>query len=162
MSTSLTPHPVVPTAPRQGALARFWHQLGPGSRRRHEQARVEAYRLASLRALWQEACHHAGLGLTVYAGSGSTTSVPRVMRADFGPPVSFTVALRPGQCAADLRAAEPRLARALQVRGLWITGDQPGWVTVVVVDPLDGSGPGGGWDEAHRDGSDGLPTVGVA
>ena len=122
MYTSLTPHPVVPAAgPERSGLARLWHQLGPGSRQRHADARAEAERLVALRYRWQEACQHVGLGMMVYTPSGVVVSVPRVARADFGDPVSFTVSLRPGQCAADLRKAERRLSRALHVDRLQIT-----------------------------------------
>ena len=97
MFTSVTPHPVIPEdGPERSGLARFWHQVGPGSRKRYALARIEAERLAALRQEWQEACRHVGLGLMVYTPSGVTVSVPRVARADFGPPVSFTVQLRPG------------------------------------------------------------------
>lgn len=136
MYHSVTPHPVTPAAvPQRGGLARFWYQLGPGSRRRRLRARAHAQRLAALRADWQIACHHVGLGLPIHTSSGVTVSVPRLVRADFGPPVvSFTVLLRPGQPAADLMAAEPRLALALGVDGLFVTELRDGWVTVVVVD----------------------------
>jgi hypothetical protein len=149
MFTSVTPHPVAPAdAPRSG-LAHLWHQLGPGSRRRFARTRVEAQQLAALQYRWQEACRHIGLGLTVYTPSGVTVSVPRVMRADFGAPMSFTVALRPGQRAADIRAAEPRLARALGVPGFRVDEREAGWVTVVVVDPRDEPGQGADdtWDD---------------
>ena len=146
MFTSVTPHPVIPEdGPERSGLARFWHQVGPGSRKRYARARIEAERLAALRHEWQEACRHVGLGLTVYTPSGVTVSVPRVARADFGPPVSFTVALRPGQRAADIRAAAPRLALALGVGGLRVTRRSPGWVDVVVTGP---------WFE-YADGDDG-------
>lgn len=149
MFTSVTPHPVAPAdAPRSG-LAHLWHQFGPGSRQRYAGARVEAQRLAVLQYRWQEACHHAGLGLMIYTPSGVTVAVPRVMRADFDAPVSFTVALRPGQRAADIRAAEPRLARALGVAGFRVDEHEAGWVTVVVVDPRDepGHGDDGSWND---------------
>ncbi len=136
MFTSVTPHPVIPEdGPERSGLARFWHQVGPGSRKRYALARIEAERLAALRHEWQEACRHVGLGLMIYTPSGVTVSVPRVARADFGPPVSFTVQLRPGQRAADIRAAAPRLSLALGVGGLRVTRRAPGWVDVVVTGP---------------------------
>jgi len=145
MYTSLTPHPVVPAAgPERSGLARLWHQLGPGSKQRHAEARAEAERLVALRYRWQEACQHVGLGMMVYTPSGVVISVPRVAHADFGDPVSFTVQLRPGQSAADLRKAERRLSRALHVVGLRITDRDGAWVNVVVIGPDDGSGHGDG------------------
>jgi hypothetical protein len=143
MYTSLTPHPVVPEAgtERRG-LARLWHQLGPGSKQRHADARAEAQRLDALRYRWQEACQHVGLGMMVYTPSGVVVSVPRVAHADFGDPVSFTVQLRPGQCAADLRKAERRLSRALHVVGLRITDRDGSWVNVAVIGPDEGAGQG--------------------
>jgi hypothetical protein len=138
MFTSVTPHPVSPADDLQcSGLARFWHQLGPGSRKRHARARVESQWLAALRCQWQQACQHVGLGLTIHTPSGYTVSVPRVARADFGPPVSFTVQLRPGQRAADITAAAPRLALALGAAGLEVTDRDAGWVTIVLIDPQD-------------------------
>ena len=154
MYASLTPHPVIPEAgPERSGLARLWHQLGPGSRQRHADARAEAERLVALRYRWQEACQHAGLGMMVYTPSGVVVSVPRVAHADFGDPVSFTVQLRPGQCAADLRKAERRLSRALHVVGLRITDRDGAWVNVVVIGADDDSGHGDfpGWDPSDRE-----------
>ena len=135
MVTSVMPHPVTPAAEgwERSGLAHLWHQLGPGSRKRHARARIQAQRLAALRYQWQRACQHVGLGLTIYTPSGYTVAVPRIARADFGPPVSFTVQLRPGQQAADITAAAPRLAPALGVAELQVTNREPGWVTIVVV-----------------------------
>jgi hypothetical protein len=143
MYTSVTPHPVVPDAGRElRGLARLWHQLGPGSGRRYARERAEAQRLVALRYRWAEACQHVGLGMMVYTPSGVVVSVPRVARADFGHPVSFTVELRPGQSVADLRKAELRLSRALHVVGLrFVERDGP-WANVVVIGPDDGFGHG--------------------
>ena len=58
--------------------------------------------------------------------------VPRIARGDFGPPVSFTVLLRPGQRAADIAAVAPRLASALGAAGLKVTNRDAGWVTIVL------------------------------
>ena len=153
MFTSVTPHPVIPEGPELSGLARFWHQVGWGSRQRHAEARAKAERLVALRYRWQEACQHVGLGMMVYTPSGVVVSVPRVAHADFGDPVSFTVQLRPGQCAADLRKAERRLSRALHVVGLRITDRDGAWVNVVVIGPDDDSGHGGfpGWDPSDRE-----------
>jgi hypothetical protein len=144
MFTSVTPHPVTPTEPERTGLARLWYQLGPGSGKRHARARAESERLATLRYQWQQACQHVGLGLMVYTPTGFTVSVPRIARADFGPPMSFTVRLRPGQRAADIKAAAPRLARALGVARLRVAKREAGWVDVVVVDPQDGVDHGDG------------------
>ena len=145
MFTSVTPHPVSPVDDVQcSGLARFWYQLGPGSRQRHARARIEAQRLAALRCQWQQACQHVGLGLTIHTPSGYTVAVPRVARADFGPPVSFTVQLRPGQRAADITAAAPRLASALDAAGLMVTNRNAGWVTIVLIDSQDERGNGFG------------------
>ena len=140
MFPSVTPHPVTPAEdPERSGLARLWHQLGPGSRERYARARVESRRLSALRGQWQQACQHVGLGLTIHTPSGFTVSVPRIAWADFGPPVSFTVRLRPGQRAADITAAAPRLARALGVPGLKVTKREGGWVNVLVVGVRGGS-----------------------
>ena len=153
MYTSVTPHPVVPDAAEErSGMARLWYQLGPGSRARREREREQAQRLVALRYRWQEACQHSGLGLMVYTPSGVVVSVPRVARADFGDPVSFTVQLRPGQCAADLRKAERRLSRALNVPRLRITDRDGQWANVVVVGPDEepGHGDSPGWDPDDR------------
>jgi hypothetical protein len=165
MFTSLTPHPVVPTAGHEySGWARLWHQLGPGSRKRYAQARAAAERLAVLRYDWQEACHHVGLGLVIYTPSGVTISVPRIAHADFGPPVSFTVRLRPGQRASEIRSAERELAAALGVPGLRITPREPGWVTVVVTGPGNGVGHGddGGLFDGGPDDRPHRPDLRVA
>jgi hypothetical protein len=166
MPTLVTPHPVSPVDGLQrSGLARLWHQLGPGSRKRHARARVESQWLAALRYRWQQACQHVGLGLTIYTPSGHTVSVPRIARADFGPPVSFTVQLRPGQQAADITAAAPRLACALGAAGLKVVDRDAGWVTIVLVDPQDERGHGDGVCDM-RDGGAGnrprLPELRVA
>ena len=142
MFPSVTPHPVIPEGPQLSGPARFWHQVGWGSRKRYAEARADAERLAALQYRWQEACQHAGLGIMVYTPSGVVVSVPRVARADFGDPVSFTVQLRPGQCAADLRKAERRLSRALHVDRLQVTDRVGPWVNVVVIGADDDSGHG--------------------
>ena len=165
MFTSLTPHPVIPADNHEySGWARFWHQVGPGSRKRHARARIEAARVAALRYEWQEACHHVGLGLTIYTPSGVTVSVPRIARVDFGPPVSFTVELRPGQRAADIRDAAPRLALALGVPGLEVTKRTAGWVNVRVVGPRFGFGAGddGGYWNGGPDGRPRPPELRVA
>jgi hypothetical protein len=151
MFTSVTPHPVAPAGgPERSGLARLWDQLGPGSRKRYAAARAESEQLAALRYRWQEACQHVGLGMMMYTPSGIVVSVPRLARADFGPPLSFTVQLRPGQRAADIRAVAPRLARALRVPGLRVTRRDAGWVTVVVVDARIGSAHEGGPGDGPR------------
>ena len=162
MFTSVTPHPVTSAGgPERTGLARLWHQLGPGSRERHARACLEAERLAALRYQWQQGCQHVGLGLMIYTPSGITVSVPRVARADFGPPVSFTVRLRPGQLAADIIAAAPRLAPALGVGGLQVTQRGASWVNVVVVDPRADSGHGDSGDFRGGDPGDRPPTPGL-
>jgi hypothetical protein len=165
MFTSVTPHPVTPTdGVERSWLARLWYQLGPGSRKRHVQARVEAQRLAALRCDWQQACQHVGLGLMIYTPSGVTVSVPRIARADFGPPVSFTVRLRPGQRASDIRAAAPRLALALGIAGLRVTKREAGWVNVMVLDPRAGFpyGDPGDFGDGAFDDRPGTPELRVA
>jgi hypothetical protein len=155
MFTSLTPHPVIPADSHEySGWARLWHQLGPGSRKRHAEARIAAERLAVLRYDWQEACQHVGLGLMIYTPTGVTVSVPRIAHADFGPPVSFTVRLRPGQRASDVRSAERELAAALGVAGLRIAHREPGCVNVVVTGSGIGVGhgdDGGQWDGGPDD-----------
>ena len=160
MFTSLTPHPVIPPGTPEGGWARLWHQLGPGSRKRYAAARIEAGRLASLRYQWQQACAHVGLGLTVYTPSGVTVSVPRIERADFGLPMSFTVRLRPGQRASDIRAVERKLAAALGVAGLRVSQRAPGWADVLVIGPHDGLGYGD--DGSFWDGGPRRPELRVA
>lgn len=143
-----------PVTPQErSGLARLWYQLGPGSRRRHAQARAEAQELLDLQYRWQTACQHVGLGLMMYTPSGVVASVPRVVAADFGEPVRFTVLLRPGQSAADLRSAERRLSRALGVGGLRFVERGDAWVIVEVTRPPGGAAGGvvaGGPDDGPR------------
>jgi hypothetical protein len=131
MFSSVTPHPVTPADGSQlSGFARIWHQLGPGSRTRHARARVESEWLAALRYQWQQACQHVGLGYTIYTPSGHTVSVPRIARADFGPPVSCTVRLRPGQrAAADITPRRSWPMRSASA-GLTVTNREAGWVNI--------------------------------
>ena len=152
MYTPVTPHPVVPEAQQErSGLARLWYQLGPGSRQRQRLARAEAQRLVALQYRWQEACLHVGLALMIYTPSGVVASVPRIVRADFGDPVTFTVQLRPGQSAADLLTAEKRLSRALGVGGLRFVERGDAWVIVEVTGPQGGAGQGF-WDGGPGEG----------
>ena len=136
MYTPVTPHQ------DHSGLARLWYQLGPGSRRRHALARAEGQRLLALQYRWQQACQHVGLGLMMYTPSGVVASVPRIVAADFGDPVRFTVLLRPGQSADDLRAVERRLSRALGVDGLRFDERGDAWAIVEVTRPPGGAGEG--------------------
>lgn len=86
----------------------------------------------------------------MYTPSGVVASVPRVVAADFGEPVRFTVLLRPGQ---DLRSAERRLSRALGVGGLRFVERGDAWVIVEVTRPPGDAGQGvvaGGPDDGPR------------
>jgi hypothetical protein len=100
----------------------------------------------------------------IYTPSGVTVSVPRIARADFGQPVSFTVRLRPGQRASDITAAAPRLALALGVAGLRVTQREAGWVTVMVLDRRAGfpCGDAGDVRDGASDDRPGTPELRVA
>jgi hypothetical protein len=100
----------------------------------------------------------------VYTPSGVVVSAPRVARAHFDGPVSFTVELRPGQSAADLRKAERRLSRALHVVGLRIVERTGPWVNVEVIGPADGFGHGddGGFPGWNPDDPERPPALRVA
>lgn len=89
---------------------------------------------------WRAAAEGAGLVRRVDTVSGPTIIAPRVEYVILGPPTSLRVRLEPGQTAADVRAAMPRLAPVLGVPLLRVEPIGVGrevWVTLLDRDPLD-------------------------
>jgi hypothetical protein len=69
----------------------------------------------------------------IYTPSGATRAVPMIDHVDLGPPVTFTVRMRPGQTIADFVAAAPSIAPAFGVRVLEVTPLVQQWVRIVLV-----------------------------
>ena len=100
---------------------------------RSRRARADAERISELRWLWRSACSGTALARHVYTPSGIHVGVPLIGQIDLGPPVSFTVQMRPGQGAADIVAAEAVIAATLGGNKLRVIGLAPPWVKVVLL-----------------------------
>ncbi len=101
--------------------------------RRRLRARADAERIGELRWHWRSACTATALSQMIYTPSGPTRAVPTIGRIDLGPPVSFTVRMRPGQTIADFEAAAPSIAPTFDVAALQILPFVPHWVRVVLL-----------------------------
>lgn len=101
--------------------------------RRRERERAEAERISELRWQWRNACAATPLAQYVYTPSGVSKAMPRLGRVDLGPPVTFTVRVRPGQTIADFEAAAPAIASAFDVAQLRVTPLVPQWVRIVLL-----------------------------
>jgi hypothetical protein len=89
---------------------------------------------------WRTACEGAGLVRRVDTVTGPTIIAPRVEFVDLRSSTVLYVRLQPGQTAADVRAAAPRLAPTLGVPLLRVEQLGPGRdvrVTLLDRDPLD-------------------------
>jgi hypothetical protein len=89
--------------------------------------------IAELKWQWRSACQGTALAPMVYTPSGPSRAVPIIGHVDLGPPVVFTVRIRPGQTIADFVAAAPAIAPAFGVADLQITPLVPQWVKIVFV-----------------------------
>lgn len=101
--------------------------------RRRLRAQADAERISELRWQWRSACTATALSQMIYTPSGPTRAVPTIGRIDLGPPVNFTVKLRPGQTIADFVAAAPSIAPTFDVAALQILPSVPHWVRVVLL-----------------------------
>jgi hypothetical protein len=113
--------------------AREWCSPRSNRARRRDRERGEAELVSDLRWQWRSACAGTSLGQVVYTPSGPTRAVPLIGHVDLGPPVTFTVRVRPGQTLADFVAAAPSIAPALNVAALQVTPLVPQWVRIVLL-----------------------------
>jgi hypothetical protein len=106
-----------------------------GRARRRAQERAVSRLVSEVRWVWRSACQGTPLAQVVYTPSGPTRAVPQIGHVDLGPPISFTVQIRPGQTIADFLAVAPAIAPAFNVAELAITPLVPHWLNVVLVEP---------------------------
>lgn len=126
---------------------------------------VEHERFELVKA-WELACEGAGVVRVVPTVTGPTVIPPRITRIEHrDDTLVLTVRLEPGQTAADLRAAAPRIAPHLGAFGLRVESLRQGaWcrVTLLPADPLAGPPPapaaGAGWVTVLGRGEDGAPV----
>ena len=111
----------------------FWPRSNRA--RRREQERAASRLISEVRWVWRSACQGTPLAQIVYTPSGPTRAVPQIGHVDLGPPISFTVQIRPGQTIADFLAVAPAIAPAFNVAELAITPLVPHWLNVVLVEP---------------------------
>ena len=100
--------------------------------RQREQAEADAELIRDLRWNWRSACSATSLSPMIYTPSGATRAVPLITQIDLGPPVSFTVRIRPGQTLADFVAAAPAIAPSLNATALEVTPFGQFWVRIVL------------------------------
>lgn len=119
------------------ATNREWGLLRSNRAQRRYRERAEAEQVSELRWQWRSACSVSPLAEVIYTPSGVTRAVPMISQVDLGPPVNFTVRVRPGRSIADFKAAAPSIALALNVAALQITPLAPQWLRVVLLtEPL--------------------------
>ncbi len=111
-----------------GGLGWWWTERA----RKRDHARVNAELVNNLKWQWRSACAATSLAQMIYTPSGPTRAVPMIAHVDLGPPISFTVKVRPGQRLADFVAAAPAIAPALSATALDMALITPDWVRVVL------------------------------
>jgi len=118
---------------RDHGSAHAWRWPRSERARRRDRQRSESELIAELKWQWRSACQGTALAPMVYTPSGPSRVVPIIGHVDLGPPVVFTVRIRPGQTIADFVAAAPAIAPAFGVADLQITPLVPQWVKIVFV-----------------------------
>jgi hypothetical protein len=116
-----------------GGAAHGWGWPRSDRARRRDRERADAEAINELKWQWRSACQGTPLAPMVYTPSGPSRAVPIIGHIDLGPPVVFTVRIRPGQTIADFVAAAPAIAPAFGVADLQITPLVPQWVKIVFV-----------------------------
>ncbi|WP_028922852.1 hypothetical protein [Pseudonocardia acaciae] len=115
-------------------LRRRFGQEPERTRTGESEAWLEDCRRREVTALWREGCIAAGLCDHIPTASGWTSAVPRIGTiVRTGDPTVFTVRLRPGQLAADVLAAAPRLLAAMGMSELRVSDLAPMWVRVTLL-----------------------------
>lgn len=113
--------------------ARGWRWPRSSRALRRERERAEAELIADVRWQWRSACGGTSLKQLIYTPSGPTVAVPRIGHIDVGPPITFTVRVRPGQTIDDFIAAAPLIAPAMNAAKLHITPVAPQWLRIVLL-----------------------------
>ena len=108
-----------------------WPRSERARRRLREMAAAE--RIDELRWQWRSACSNTSLAQMIYTPSGATKSIPMIGQSDLGPPVSFTVKMRPGQTIDDFVRAAPLIAPTMDVAELQVVPSVPHWVRIVLL-----------------------------
>lgn len=98
-------------------------------RRRRRWAEI-LFREHEVRQLWRAAAIRGRLAEKVHSPSGATLVVPDVTAIHLGPPLRFTVHLRPAQIWEDTQEAGRHLANALGVPTVQFTELAPGWIEI--------------------------------
>ena len=101
--------------------------------RQRDRERADAEMISILRWQWRSACAATSLSQVIYAPSGTSRAVPMIGQVDLGPPISFTVRMRPGQTLDDFTAAAPSIAPAMNAAALQITPFVAQWLRVVLL-----------------------------
>jgi S-DNA-T family DNA segregation ATPase FtsK/SpoIIIE len=114
-------------------LGRTWSWPRSERARRRDRERANAELINQLRWKWRNACMSTSLTSSIYTSSGSARAVPVIDRVDLGPPVSFSVKLRPGQTLDAFIAAAPSIASGMDAATMEVTQLVPQWVQVVLV-----------------------------
>ena len=121
--------------------------FGRHNARQRERERTDAELIGELRWQWRNACASTALSPMIYTPSGATRAVPVIAHVELGPPVAFTVKVRPGQTAHDFVAAAPTIAPAMGAAALQVIPLAPQWVRIVLVPASHGPAepPGQAW-----------------
>ncbi|MEJ2864551.1 hypothetical protein [Actinomycetospora flava] len=127
----------------------------PGSRGRRRAREWAEIRFAEheVRTLWQTAAIRGGLGEKIFSPTGTFMAVPDVTAVHLGPPLRFTVRLRPTQIWEDATEAGRHMANGLGVANVRFTLLAPGWIEIQA--PADPAGI----DEPAEDTADATPDV---
>ena len=131
------------------AVPRPWSH---GRRRARERAEIR-FAEHEVRNLWRHAAVRGGLGEKIFSPSGATVAVPDVTAIHFGPPLRFTIRLRPAQIWEDATEAGRHMANALGVTNVRFTQLAPGWIEIQApADPAE-------LDEPAHDAADETPEL---
>jgi hypothetical protein len=110
-----------------------WRRRRSERAQRRDRSRADAEVVRELRWQWRCVCSATSLSQIIYTPSGPTRGVPMIGHVDPGPPISFTVRMRPGQTLADFTAAAPSIAPAFDVTALRITPIGAHWLQITLV-----------------------------
>ncbi|GAA4922246.1 hypothetical protein EV188_103579 [Actinomycetospora succinea] len=123
-----------------------------GRRRDQEWADIH-FREHEVRTLWRAAAVRGGLGEKILSPTGTVWAVPDVTAVHLGPPLRFTIRLRPAQIWEDATSAGRHMANALGVENVRFTQLAPGWIEIQA--PAGPIGP----DEPVQDAADATPEL---
>ena len=126
----------------------------PGSRGRRRAREWAEIRFAEheVRTLWRTAAVRGGLGEKIFSPTGAFMAVPDVTAVHLGPPLRFTVHLRPSQTWEDATEAGRHLANALGVADVAFTHLAPGWIEIQApADPAELDEPAADTEDAEPD-----------